>query len=467
MTVMNSLKNRSGKARNRAIFAGLLYLLGTMCFAVAAFLPLSKGVEVTGYGTMSVLNFWKPIAYLITTFKSALANPAEYILIVLAGLLYGLMLLFTLINALRSISKLDHLCMKGNKRAGFNQNKLAVDKMGKIFSCSYALLAIHTLWIMAMFPSAEASFTMLFYATSGVFLLIHLLGGAIAGSISKFTARETVAELPRKHRMGAPVLRNLLQFGALGGIAFFLQGFMPDALSSILVGWANPVVGGKTVVSVFQAESAAPGIFRLLSLGLWLGGFICYLVVLRHAINPTEFYACDKQKGRKTVRFWGFNLFLALLLLALLPVISLWVTESKFPAIWEVFGGELNLLYATAIALGLFILECILRKRPLLKKRYREQTEEELDEDFLIYDVDEEFPLLSEEESEAASVAAPVEAPVAVPAAATAAVASQPAVAPAPKEKLPLSPRAVRAREVKEKWIAKSKTAGKNKPQQS
>lgn len=439
MTVMHSLKDRSGKARNRAIFAGLLYLLGTLWFAVAAFLPLSKGVEVTGYGTLSVLNFWKPIAYFISTLKVALANPASYILIVLAGLLYGLMLLFTLINALRSISKLDHLCMKGNKRAGFNQNKIAVDKMGKIFSCSFALLVVHTIVIMAMFPSQNATFTLLFYATAGAFLLIHLVSGMVAGSISKFTARETVAELPRKHRMGAPFLRNVFQFAALGGIAFFLQGFMVKALPTILTGWANPIEGGKTVAGVFKAENAAPGIFNLISLGLWLVGFVCYLIVLRHAINPTEFYACEKQKGRKTVRFWGFNLFLALFFLALLPVISLWVSLGKFPPIWDVFGGELNLLYATAIALGLFIIECILRKRPLLKKRYREQSEEDSDEDLLIYDIgDEAFvvPALPAEEP------APASAP-----------------APAPQVALPLSPRAAHAREVKEKWIAKARIA--------
>ena len=107
-------------------------------------------------------------------------------------------------------------------------------------------------------------------------------------------------------------------------------------------------------------------------------------------------------------------------------------------------------------------MECILRKRPLLKSRYCEQTEEDLEEDYLVYDVDEEFPLLLNEEPEEEPNAAPVVAPAPAP---VEAVVSQPTATPAPKENLPLSPRAVQAKEVKEKWISKSKTVDKNKPQ--
>ncbi len=443
MTTMQSLRERSGKARRKAIFAGLLYLIGIIGLAAVAFLPLTKGVTVIGYGVMNVTNFWKPIAYLIMDFQTVIADPALYIRMVVAGLLYGLMLVFTVINALRAFSKLDHLCMKGNRRAGFNQNKLAVDKMGSIFSCSYALVTVHTVIIMLMYPSEDAAFTLTFLIATAAFWLIHWICGPIVGSISKFTVRESVAEFPRKHRSFAPFLRNVLQVAALGGIAFFMQGFMSGAFAKILTKWANPVDGWNTVVRYLTAENLWVGLFALLALGFYLAGFICYFVIFRHAANNTEFYACGKDKGRKVVRFWGFNLFLVLLLMAIAPVVEAWIAGGAFPAnIWEIFGAELNLLYATAIALGLFIIECMLGKRPKLKKCYMEEDAPEQTE--LVYDV-----------PEASVERAPAQA------AATAPVAAAPAAPAAkkPAKNLPLSPRAQAAKEAKAKWIEKGLAA--------
>ena len=54
MTAFKSLRRRSAKARGKAIFAGLLYLLGTIGLAVVAFLPLTVDVEVGEYGALTV-----------------------------------------------------------------------------------------------------------------------------------------------------------------------------------------------------------------------------------------------------------------------------------------------------------------------------------------------------------------------------------------------------------------------------
>ena len=453
---MQSLRARSGKARRKAIFAGLLYVLGIIGLAVVAFMPLTKGVEVEGYGVMSVVTFWKPVTYLFTDFQTVIANPS-YIMMVLAGFLYGLMLLFTVINALRAIAKLDNLCMKGNRRAGFNQNKLAVDKLGKIFSCSYALVSVHTILIMAMYPSEDAAFTLVYMIATLAFLFIHFLCGPIAASISTFTVRDTVAELPRKYRGFAPFLRNVLQFAALGGVAYFLKDYMVGAFAKILKSWANPVDGWNTVTGLLSAENIWPGLFALLALGFWLAGFIGFFIIFRHAVNTTEFYACGKDKGRKVVRFWSFILFGSLLLLAVAPVVKAWILGGAFPEnIWEIFGGELNVLYAAASALGLFIIECMLRNRPLLKKAYMEEDAPEQTE--LVYDVPEE---------PAAPAPAPVAEPAPAPAPAPAPVEAEPAPAPAPapapvvapEKPLPLSPQAQAAKATKAKWIEKGLAA--------
>ena len=455
MTTMQSLRERSGKARRKAIFAGLLYLIGIIGLAVVAFMPLTNGVEVIGYGVMNVTNFWKPIVYACTDFKTVIADPAQYIRMVLAGVLYGLMLVFTVINALRAFSKLDHLRMKGNRRAGFNQNKLAVDKMGNIFSCSYALVTVHTAMIMAMYPAENAAFTLTFLIATAAFWFIHWICGPIVGSISTFTVRDTVAEMPRKYRSFAPFLRNVLQVAAIGGIAFFMQDYMLGAFGKILTKWANPVDGWNTVVRYLTAENIWVGLFALLALGFYLAGFICYFVIFRHAANNTEFHACGKDKGRKVVRFWGFNLFLVLLLSAIAPVVAAWIEGGAFPAnVWEIFGAELNLLYATAIALGLFIIECMLGKRPKLKKCYMDENAPEQTE--LVYDV----PEAPVEKAPVQAVAAPVQAaPVAAPAAAPVEAPKKPA------KNLPLSPKAQAAKQAKAKWIEKGLAAREAKKQ--
>lgn len=440
MTAMQSLRMRSKKARGKAIFAGLLYFIGIIGLAVAAFLPLTKDVEVAGYGVFTVKNFWKPVADLIADFKGFLDQPTDYVLPLLATLFYGLMLLFTVINVLRAISKLDHLCMKGSKRVGFNQNKLAVDSLGKMFSCSYGLVAFYALLELILFSVEGSGFSLIFYITTGAFLLIHIISGPVAGSISRFTVRDSVAEMHRKHGTFSPIVRNVLQFAAIGGIAFFMVG--DKTILAVLGLLCDPL----SIVDAFK-ESVLDTSLSLGMLALFALGFVCWFCLLRHAINPTEFYACGKDKGRKAVRGLTMTIFLCIILGWAIPYVHAWIVEG-FPG-WDALWGYVKetqyTLYAAAVALGMFIIECIMAKCPLVKKCYREvpAVEETPVETPLVYDVAEPV-----EET-------PVETVEPV-------VAEVPVVEPAPQINLPLSPRAQLAKEKKDYWIAKGKASKMN-----
>ena len=281
------LTRRSNKMRSRAIFAGILFLLGTIGLAVVAFMPLMVGVSVQWYGELTISNFWQPFADLFGNMETFLEQPAEVVIAVFSALLFALMIFFTVINALRAISKLDRLCMRGSRRVGFNQNKLAVDKLASIFSCSYSLVAVHTLVIMALNPSESAAFSLLFMITTIAYLAIHIITGPIVGSISTFTVREFVAEKPRTHGGFGPFVRNLLQFAAIGGVFFFALQVkeLPINLFPELVA---ALCNMTTTIEGFASGDISV-IFHYVVLLLWGIGFIAFLGFFRHAINFTEF----------------------------------------------------------------------------------------------------------------------------------------------------------------------------------
>ncbi len=373
MTAFKSLRRRSNKMRSRAIFAGILFLLGTIGLAVVAFLPLMVDVSVQWYGALTVANFWQPFADLFGNFEAFLAQPTEMVIAVFCALLFALMILFTVINALRSISKLDRLCMRGSRRVGFNQNKIAVDKMANIFACSYSLVAVHTLVILMLNPSENATFSLLFMIASIVYLSIHIIAGPIVGSISSFTVRDFVAEKPRTHGGFGPFLRNLLQFAAIGGVVFFALQLkeLPINLFPELVG----ALCNMTATLEAFASGDLSVIFHYVVLLIWGIGFLAFLGFFRHAINFTEFNAYgEKAKGRKSARVASFTLFLSIFLLWAHPIILHVCQEGVFPewnSILDYSFGKLELLYAAAVMLGMFIIECILAKCPKMKKKYR------------------------------------------------------------------------------------------------
>ena len=124
------------------------------------------------------------------------------------------------------------------------------------------------------------------------------------------------------------------------------------------------------------------------------------------------------------------TIFLCIILAWAIPYVHAWIVEG-FPgwdALWEYVKETQYTLYAAAVALGMFIIECIMAKCPLVKKCYREVP------------ATEETPVETVE-------------PVVVEA---------PAAEPAPQINLPLSPRAQLAKEKKDYWIAKGKASKMN-----
>ena len=387
MTEMQTLRLRSKIARRKAIFAGLLYVFGSLGLAIASCLPLVAGIIVTpGYGEFGLTNFWRPIAYVLSNLKVVIGNPGEHIRALAAALLFAWQLVFSFVNALLAISKLDHLCMKGNRRAGYNQNKIAVDSLGKIFSRSFATLVIHTAVLALLYPTQDAKFTTLAIVVAAVFVVIHFVAGAIAGTISKFTIRDEIAEYPRKHVMWSPILRNAAQLLALGAMAFLLKDFCLTAATKLLE--SSSLVG--------ELKAAMQGTTGLIKTGLFVCFFIGALCLFRHVIFPTEFYLCEKTKTRSFVRFITFGLTAVLFVLSGVCVVKDIVSASfSLATVWASICAHLKVMLAFSVSCGLFIVECAMKNEPQLKACYKPVPvveEEPVQEVSVVYEPVEEEP---------------------------------------------------------------------------
>ena len=159
----------------------------------------------------------------------------------------------------------------------------------------------------------------------------------------------------------------------------------------------------------------------------------------------------------------------------LAPIVHAWIIGG-FPAnIGELFLQNLSVIYAMAVALGLFIIECIMKNYPKVKKAYRPKAEkkdekdegkEDKETDKNEGDQDKEIqePLIddvpSEEEKKSSDdekeeKPAPKEEPKEKEEKPAPAAEKKQEPAPAPSAPLPLSPRAKQARAAKKKWMKK------------
>ncbi len=391
MTEMQSLRLRSNIARRKAILAGLLYVFGSIGLAIASCLPLISGLIIApGYGEISVTNFWRPIQYMLLNLRVVIGDRSEHVLGIVSALLYGSMILICVINAFRAISKMDHLCMKGNRRAGYNQNKIAVDSLGKIFSGSFFTISVHTVAIMLLYPLQDTKFTTVAIVVAAAFLVIHFVSGALAGTISRFTVRDEIAEYPRRHVIGTPILRNAAQFVAIGALAFFLKDFCVDAASKFFIKWVHPTAATNQIKEML---AATPGILRVLELGLWIVAFFGVVCLYRHVIYPTEFYAVEKDKARKVVRFVTFNLTVVLFMASVVCVATGVVAANGSVDSWAILKDNLYLILSVFVSGALFVFECVMANEPKLKKCYRPEPvveEEPTEEVSMIYEALEE-----------------------------------------------------------------------------
>ena len=489
---------RAGKARGKACFVGILYLLGTIGVAFMAFFGVLVPVD-KDTATFALTNFFQPFVTVVT---EIIANPAEFGTVLLSNaiplflaLLYTIMLLTCVINVLRSIAKLDNLFMKGNRKIGYNQSALAMDKMAKIFSATFASLGVIT-WIIRLF-TMEA-WSLAFYITCGAFLFIHCLAGLVGGTVSRFASGDGFEETPRKRGSFSPFLRNLFQFAAIFGLVYFID--KANAYEQLFTWFAYVLLNvakiGEVIALGWTGISVSIVIPTLAFLIV-----LFTVVIIRHAVNPSE-YDVNGTKGKATVRVASFFVFLSALAIDVILYFSLEEPMDLMAFVMSELVFEL--LMIAAIALGIFIIECIMGKFPLLKKKYREEkpvetaeddeeeTEETAEEEPAVTPVTFNAPVLDfitapgvymqangtpvmvmpmMQQTEVRPAPAPTPAPapaptyVAAPAPAPA-PAPVPVAAPAPvvtaapapiqEEKQPLTEGEKYAREVKAKWISRA-----------
>ncbi|MBQ8427901.1 MAG: hypothetical protein IJX18_01455, partial [Clostridia bacterium] len=207
-----SIRRACGKQR----FAGFLYFLGTLGMAIASYFTLVKGFVFTTGNELNVTTFLGPLLEVGNIGFSFLTIGANFF----CALLYLFTIVFCSVNALRALAKLDYLYMPGSRRIGFNQNAIAMDKLGKIFSSTFVSLA-YLMYFTHMFMGAKP--TLLFYIVTIVFLVVHFWAGIVGAKGSRFTARDGVQEFPRVKGRLAPFIRNVMQFALIAGLMYFMS----------------------------------------------------------------------------------------------------------------------------------------------------------------------------------------------------------------------------------------------------
>lgn len=368
------------RARGKARFVGFLYLIATIFVAVMAFFPVLQGTSV---GTMSVLNFWRAFLQM-----GSIGDSTSTVLVnvAVAGL-YGILLLSVVINVIRLLSKYGKLSAgKRTNKAGYDWTVFlkteAMEKMGKIFSGTYCIFIVFLFMIHLI---AGASFTVLFYVTLLIGLIIHFWAGLVSANVGRFLDSDTEKELkshglsvkqkekilkdyefeeqPKYGRI-APFFRNLAQVAFVGLIMYFISkvNVMMNALHWLEKGaWSN-----------FGSSKSALFLYGGIPL-LQLLICIWTVVLLKHATAPTEFDRRGKEgKGRKN--FGIFSLFVLLTAAALF--VLTYIASKKVSYIMPSMGT----LYIAVVALAAVIEELFMCRLPNIRGRIEDYYNEEDDE---------------------------------------------------------------------------------------
>ena len=342
-----SMKKRVKKTQGKAKWMGFFYLIGTIAMLGFTFLNLVEltNAETNAPWAITALNFFRPF-----TEKLQLKMTVHMLCVVPFAVIYALLLLALVINVLRSFSKLGWLYKKkASKRYGFNRNAFAMEDMGRIYSESFCAVLL----VIFAFYLAGGKITMFGYIAAGAGVFIHLWCGLVSGNVSLFTVQNGVGVVEQKRKYGrfSPFVRNILQFAAIVGMAYFF------AKISVLY----TTVQNFTVDGGFNAF--IKDLNRILPVAIEVVALIFYVVLVKHATSNSEFDPDGKKAaGRK--RFVWFSLLLFLALGGLFAVKYFMLKETDIKS-------HLNLIYLAAIALGAFIFELIFVACPRLKKAYR------------------------------------------------------------------------------------------------
>ena len=358
------LKKRIKRTQAKAQWVGFCYLIGTIALAALACLPMVAAAGPIGVGLCKETAFWSGIKFDAASLKSV-----DFIVRVL----YALMLFAVVINVLKSFGKLGWLYKKkASKTYGYDRNVLAMQKLGKIFSGSFACILIFNLLIAlvsgANDPKALVEGAPQFVPNIpnvllllAVGLVFHFVFGFWGAKVSLFPIEEGVGVVEQKRMVGrfAPLFRNILQIAAVIGMLFFF-------IKMNTVGTIVNNVLSNNIADI----TAMPA---LVGNAVQIVGILCFMVLVKHATAITEFNLDGARgKGMKNFRVFTFFVFLAFGAL---------FACQKF----ELLGAglaydEKAVLIIAGIAFAMFVIEVLMRKAPGLPEEQAEGEGEEGEE---------------------------------------------------------------------------------------
>lgn len=378
------MKGRVRKTRTKAEFVGILYLIGSLLLAVAAFFPMVYGTPV---GNMSVVTFWKP--YLALKGMNGSVRPVLFNVGI--STLYLLLLLIVVIKVLSSLGKLGGLYKKRpSVFNGFNRNAMAMEELGKAFSVVFSAVIVFPFMIYLF--ADGAAFTPLFYVAVLVGLIIHFWGGLVGGNVSLFTIGENVTEEKRRFGRIAPFFRNLMQLFFVGLIMYWISetNIMLNLLKWLEKGAFSAFFKGpKSDLIVYGILPAMQG-----AICIWT------LVLLKHATGIAEFDREGKDApGMKVFRVFSI---LTWVTAGLAVGLMFWLHARQAK-----YSPSMGMLYIAVIGFAAMIEELCMSRLPNVKGNAVSEDDEE-DEDPDV-DIDPDEPvdqsIFNKEEKQAAAAA--------------------------------------------------------------
>ncbi len=350
------MRKRIARNRRRAKWVGVLYLLATIALAVVACFPLLAH----DLAPIGVAEFYK--SFMPENLEGFTIEKTDTLISLINSALYAVLLLAVWINVFKALGRLGWLCKKkGNKTHGFNRNVYAMEDMGRAFSGSFAAI-VSVYFLIAILCCVENLFknlTYLMLVVVGVGIAIRLLLGFLGAKIAYYDYENgEIVEERRKVGRIAPLIRNLLQFAAIGGILYFFdyKGMGETIRSLTSRDGISTLIGDMGALIVFAAQAII---------------VLCSFVLIAHATNVTEynFYGA-RGSGMRNFRVFSFFIFLAAGV-----AFAYQATSIKEDLLSNRF------LCIAAIAFGIFLIEVIMRKRPKLpgeqQKKNKKQGEEE------------------------------------------------------------------------------------------
>ncbi len=336
-------KKRLKANRSRAIFVGLLYLIGSIALAALACLSLLEHADAPG----GVMEFYKVFTEGEFTLNVKTVN----------AILYATMLLGIIVNVIRSFAKLGKLFKKtATAEEGFNRNVHAMEKLGNIFSGSFVVLLLAHFFIAMLCKldtAAESTqVNVLMLAAIGIGVVIHLFGGFLSMKTSYYDLEECgLQEYNRTVGKAAPFFRNLLQLVAVFAMLFF---FLSVNFNAPIF---NQLLEENGIENFLNSDS-------MISVVLQIVAILCTVVLVKHATATTEFrHPIQNQDTGAMVRVGG----------KVFRVFSLFVFITAGVAAFMSMKEDVELMENTVlvslaiiaiIALVMCIVELIMRKKP-------------------------------------------------------------------------------------------------------